>query len=312
GGWNIDVASAVAVQPDGRIVVAGGVRTGASSSDIAVVRLTPDGTLDASFDADGIRYVNFGLSAPGGESYDSADALALQSDGKIVVAGSATSANGWDTVVTRLTPAGALDATFGNYLTGRSRFSYVAGRASHATAVAVSEPVLDPNGGRRIVVASDTTTATAQVFALAVLRDDGTLDPGFSADGKTTIAFDAAGEAGATSKAVAIRSGFRRVGSFLVPYRQIVAGGHVSLASGRTAVALARVNFDGSLDATFGNGGKSRFTSNQYLLGPPTSCNGVALARQGAQLVVGARCRVLSGNFYGPDSFALMRAILDE
>lgn len=314
GGEKIDVANAVAVQPDGRIVVLGGVRTGAATSDFAVVRLMPDGAFDTSFDGDGRRLVTFGLSDPGGESYDIAQSLMLQPDGKIVVAGAASSANGTDTVVARLLSNGALDSAFGNYLTGRSRYAFVAGKPSMATGVAWSELALDPNHtSRRIVVASETATAGTEAFGVAVLKEDGTLDPGFSGDGRQIVAFNGVGEAGGRPQAVTIDTGWRRVGALMVQYRRIVAGGYVSVAGGaRLAIALARLNFDGSLDANFGNGGKSSFTSSHYLLGPPTSCYGMDLAKQGTKLVIGASCRLQSGGNWSPDLFAFMRVPLDD
>jgi uncharacterized delta-60 repeat protein len=316
GGGNIDVATSVAVQPDGRIVVLGSVRTGAVASDMAIVRLMPDGAFDVSFDGDGRRLVTFGLTGSDGSSYDNAGALALQPDGKIIVAGEASSANGYDTVVARLMPNGALDATFGNYLTGRTRLTYLAGRMSGARDVAISELAIDPNHtSRRIVVAGHSQTSTVDAFALAVLKDDGTLDAGFSGDGKLLIPFDGPSESASIATSVAIQAGWRRVGSLLVQYRQIVAGGYVASASGGShfEIALARANFDGSLDAAFGNGGKSRFTSNHFsLFGPPASCFGQSIAKQGAQLIVGASCRSRPGNVWGPQKFAWMRAVLDE
>jgi len=89
-----DSAWAVALQPDGKIVVVGGTTNGRRHDDFAVARLKPNGALDASFGVGGKVTVDFG-------SYENAAAVTVQPDGKIVVAGSGGLA--------RLTPSGALD-----------------------------------------------------------------------------------------------------------------------------------------------------------------------------------------------------------
>jgi len=76
-----DGASAVLVQPDGKIVVAG---HGFPGGDFAVLRLNPDGSPDRGFGTAGSLAVDFG-------GYDEARAVALQADGKLMVAGSTSS-----------------------------------------------------------------------------------------------------------------------------------------------------------------------------------------------------------------------------
>src|SRR5213078_134737 len=84
-----DVAQAVVIQPDGMIITAGSSRDdplnqGGSSradSDFVLVRYNPDGSRDISFDADGIRLDDFG------NRFAVAGSTAIQTDGKIVVAG---------------------------------------------------------------------------------------------------------------------------------------------------------------------------------------------------------------------------------
>jgi uncharacterized delta-60 repeat protein len=77
-----DWAQAVALQPDGKIVVAGHSDTG-DGLDFALARYHRDGSLDHSFDGDGMLTTDFG-----GEEI--ANAVALQRNGKIVVAGPAS------------------------------------------------------------------------------------------------------------------------------------------------------------------------------------------------------------------------------
>src|SRR5215212_8323808 len=92
------VANAVAVQPDGKLVVAGFVTDGGNNHDFAVWRLKSSGTLDTSFDGDGL--VQFG----GDTTDDTAWAVAVDPQGRIVVAGTNASVGGADLGVLRLTP----------------------------------------------------------------------------------------------------------------------------------------------------------------------------------------------------------------
>src|SRR5262249_11182498 len=101
-----DYAYAVAVQPDGKIVVAGHSYNG-SNYDVAVVRYNADGTLDASFDSDGK------VTTPVGTSNDYAQDVTVQPDGKIVVAGSSSSGTETDMAVVRYNADGSLDTSFG-------------------------------------------------------------------------------------------------------------------------------------------------------------------------------------------------------
>ena len=97
-----DVARAVAVQPDGKIVAAGEAETAPGLFDFAVVRYNTDGTLDKTFDGDGIVTTDLGSIS------DVADAIAVQSDGKIVVAGGTDQ----NVALARYLPGGKLDPTF--------------------------------------------------------------------------------------------------------------------------------------------------------------------------------------------------------
>ncbi|ADC88827.1 hypothetical protein Thal_0191 [Thermocrinis albus DSM 14484] len=76
-----DEAKALAIQSDGKIVVVGYSYNG-TNTDFAVVRYNPDGSLDTSFGTNGIVTTDIGTN-----SEDKAYALAIQRDGKIVVAG---------------------------------------------------------------------------------------------------------------------------------------------------------------------------------------------------------------------------------
>src|SRR5947208_8071390 len=79
---NSDVPFALAIQTDGKLVVAGRTWTG-TKFDFALARYNPDGSLDSTFDFDGRVTTAF----PGGSA--EAFALAIQADGNLVVAGRA-------------------------------------------------------------------------------------------------------------------------------------------------------------------------------------------------------------------------------
>src|SRR5207247_1920443 len=84
-GYGLDVAWGVAIQGDGKIVVAGegAVNFYKTGSDFAVARLNTDGTLDTSFSGDGMQTTNIR-----DVRWDRASGVAIQSDGKIVAVGS--------------------------------------------------------------------------------------------------------------------------------------------------------------------------------------------------------------------------------
>src|SRR5262249_43073483 len=109
GGTQDDRAPAVALQDDGQIVVAGFAATPART-DLPARRLNVDGTLAATFDSDGKQPVPFAL---GGGNLDVANDLVLQSDHRIVVVGSATTAaDGTNFAACRLNEDGGLDNNF--------------------------------------------------------------------------------------------------------------------------------------------------------------------------------------------------------
>jgi uncharacterized delta-60 repeat protein len=203
-------AWAVAVQVDGRIVVAG-----STDFDVALARYEPDGSLDASFAGDGTVTTDFG-------GMDGLGGMALQPDGRIVVAG-------WrddDFALARYHADGSLDTSFsadGILITD-------VGGIDQADAVAIQ-----PDG--KIVAAGGSMAD----FAVVRYEADGALDPAFAGDGTQHTDFGG----GASAHALAIGADGR-----------IVAGGSTGAGSDWSDVALARYRADGSLDPSFGTGGR--------------------------------------------------------
>jgi uncharacterized delta-60 repeat protein len=158
-----DRAYAVALQADGKIVVAGS--TNAGDGDAAVARLNANGSVDGSFGPGGQRTIDYG-------SVDAALDVLVQPDGKIVLAGEGGLNNNF--VVTRLNPNGSYDSDFGGG--GTSGFDFGGIDEGYAAA-------LQANG--KIVVAG--TTSAGNRAAVARLQPGGAVDTSFNLDGKQTI-----------------------------------------------------------------------------------------------------------------------------
>jgi uncharacterized delta-60 repeat protein len=178
-GTGQDVANAVAVQPDGRIVAAGYKRTG-NLFDFAVVRYNVNGTQDTSFGNLGVVLI------PVGASNDIARSVAILPNGKILVAGeSFNGASSNDMAVVRLNANGSIDGTFADAGVALVDF---AGGADSATSMVVQE-----NG--RIVLAgnafADGPAGTQRAFALARLTATGARDTafgsGFANNGRAAV-----------------------------------------------------------------------------------------------------------------------------
>lgn len=226
-----DYAYAVAVQADGKIVAAGSANINAASSFtvFALVRYNANGSLDTTFGSGGIVSTDFfGFT-------NAATSLALQADGKIVVAGIAHDGVADRFALARYNVNGSLDTAFG---TGGKVSTSFFGFGDGARAVA-----LQADG--KIVAVGDAYPGGANTqFALARYNADGSLDASFGTGGKVTTDFFGANDFGIS---VALLAGGK-----------IMAAGNASVpGTGIDHVALARYNADGSLDATFGAGGKT-------------------------------------------------------
>jgi uncharacterized delta-60 repeat protein len=224
-------ASDLAIQPDGKIVVAGTAFSNSSDSlDFALVRYNTDGSLDLSFGSGGKVLTDFhGF-------FDAGSVLALQADGKIVVGGNVVrDPSLTDFVLVRYNSDGSLDSSFGN---GGIVTTDFFGRAD-----VVLDLALQPDG--KIVATGHATNPARGLnsldVALARYKADGSLDPTFGSGGKVTTSFEN-GEG-------AVALGLQHDGKI------VVAGNGFSAVTGGDFVLL-RYNTDGSLDSSFGSGGK--------------------------------------------------------
>jgi uncharacterized delta-60 repeat protein len=222
-GLNNDGASALALQPDGKLVAAGASNNG-SDYDFALARYNPDGSLDKSFKGTGKVTTAIG---PGN---DQAFALVLQPDGKIVVAG--RSYNGSQNVfaLARYKPDGELDTSFNG--TGKVTTA-IGSLEDEAYALA-----LRPDG--KLVAAGHSRNGSQTFFALTRYNPNGSLDTSFNGTGKVTTAIGGYAEAHELA---------------LQPDGKLVAAG-VGDNGSHFAFALARYNPNGSLDTSFNGTGK--------------------------------------------------------
>jgi uncharacterized delta-60 repeat protein len=175
-----DEAFAVAVLPDGRILVAG--EAGAVPDryyDFAVIRLNANGTVDNTFGTAGRAFVDFGSVFPGTLYRDTAYAMHVQPDGAIVLAGRSQLSSGGANrfVVARLLADGSPDAGFGTAGT------VIVAAPDDAQARAV----VGLADGRLLVAGHYLNGATRDI-AVVALTATGALDATFGASGVSTIA----------------------------------------------------------------------------------------------------------------------------
>jgi uncharacterized delta-60 repeat protein len=164
---------AVIIQSDGKIVMSGNMMDNDGKADLSLARLNQDGSLDKSgFGTNGQGTVTT-LIPP--DFQNSSGALALQSDGKIIVAGTTNS----NLTVARYNTNGSLDTTFGG--SGIVLTDFGAGES-------VDDLVIQADG-RIIVVGKTSTENTLDDFLLVRYNGDGSLDTSFGANGKMVTDF---------------------------------------------------------------------------------------------------------------------------
>jgi uncharacterized delta-60 repeat protein len=251
GGGSIDQGRAVALQADGKIVAVGETTTEVSPSDQdwAVVRYNTDGTLDATFDGDGIVKTDFGSII-----FENATSVAIQADGKIVAGGGAFEWGGptqRNFGVARYNTDGSLDTTFDG--DGRVITSFT------DNFDVIADIAIQTDG--RIVALG---FANAD-FGFARYNTDGSLDASFGGTGALVLDF-----AGNSDEGTELA---------LQPDGKIVAVGRTVGAD----FALARLNTDGTVDPTFGTAGRV-LTDFPTVFGGP---NAVALQADGKIVVTG-------------------------
>jgi uncharacterized delta-60 repeat protein len=300
------------IQPDGKIVVGGFASVPqVSDTELMLTRLNSDGSTDASF---GGGMVFYNLTP----DYDRVSDMVLQSDGKILMAGQLDDSYA---MLVRFDSAGAIDTTFGKggvaQLSGGYIVSAVALQGSNLIAVGdVNVPfiarvnlagtttlfrvesfvtgkndqardvAIQPDG--KIVAAGVSINANSSVVSVARLLPNGSLDSAFGNGGRVTLTD---GTSSSEVFAVDIQTDGK-----------IVVAGRGSQFTTFTYYSLfvARLNADGSLDSTFGNGGKVVITSPRNLIGYD-----MELQPDGKIVVGGTIYRVVGDGIFEYDMIAV-------
>ena len=242
-------ANAVAIQADGKIVVAGSSTIYEGSITMidnyvdytSLIRYNTNGSLDLTFGLEGIVLME-GESITGTVAF----AVALQADGKIVLAGS---------VLTRHNTNGSLDTTFGN--------------AGIVTSIA-DDIAIQADG--KIVAAGTSSINNIESFTLTRYNTNGSLDGAFGPLGTPGIVTTSITNEGYSSaNAVGIQADGK-----------IVVAGYSSSNGPQSLFSLTRYNTNGSLDNTFGNVGIVTTS-----IGVNSLARGIALQTDGKIVVTG-------------------------
>jgi uncharacterized delta-60 repeat protein len=273
------------LQSDGKIVTVGG-----GTNSFLVTRINPDGSLDTGFGAGGTVKTDFPApvgsppSIPPGVVEDGPHAVAIESDGKIVVVGGAATGfvtgGHWfsDFALARYNPDGSLDGSFG---TGGLFTTDFGGDRDRAYAVAIQ-------ADGKIVVAGDVSSGGgASNFGVARYNANGSLDSSFDGDGKVTTDLT-------TSTDLAREMVLQADGKI------VMVGPVAHLGSGGLDdTGLVRYNADGSLDGSFGPGG-----SSGKVIVPNTSASNAMLIQPDGKIVLGGNA--FTGVSHG-GNFLVMR-----
>ena len=299
-----DIASAVAVQPDSKVVVVGqtGYDSGSSvpTSHIAVVRYNADGSLDTTFGTGGMFIDPFGTNVV--EQDTGKQTVAIQGDGKIVVVGTeevaittktgkkTTTTDYTDWLIFRLNPNGTLDTSFGSGGQVITPFG-----SSVASSVAIQ-----PTNGKIVVAgaANPSTTGGYAEFTVARYNTDGSLDTTFGSGG--IVRTDVSQILGATS------CGSSALSLAIDPSGNIIAAGEAYAYSSivpidRLEMAMIRLTAGGTLDTTFGTGGAVAALAPSARMGVAV---GVGL-QSGGQIILGGLSSDSSGFSGSGDKYEL-------
>ena len=282
GGNADDFGKAVAVDSQGRILVAGSSANSAGNTDMVIWRFNADGTLDTTFNGSGIVVHD---SAAGGACNDSGNAVAVDSQGRILVAGNSTnSAGNTDMVIWRFKADGTLDTTFNG--SGIVVHDSAAGGAGNDSGNAIAVD----SQGRILVAGSSTNSAGNMDMVVWRFNANGTVDTAFSGDGIVVNESTAGGTGSDSGNAIAVDS----------QDRILVAGSSPNSAGNRDMV-IWRFTLNGALDTTFNSKG---FVVHNGAAGGngDDSGNAVAIDTQGKILVAGS-----SANSAGNADMALWR-----
>jgi len=263
-GTGVVRATDMLTQADGKIIVIGATGIDSPSTDFLLVRYNADGTIDSTFDGDGIVKTDFN-----GKS-DTALSAAFQADGKIVVVGYSGDLNvDRDFAIARYNPDGSLDTTFGS---GGRLVTDIGNPNDEAVSVAI-----DANG--KIIVAGTTSSRNGD-FATVRYLQDGSFDTTFGGTGKVITDGFCPGNCS---------NSFDRVAGVAIDSvgRIIVMGDGRAFNSQDVDFVGIRYQDSGLMDTSFGFFGKARLAiPGNSRAG--AKANGMTLQTDGKIVMVGA------------------------
>jgi uncharacterized delta-60 repeat protein len=219
----MDTANAIALQSDGKVIMAGYSQASNSYRNSSFSRFNSDGTIDTTFGIGGKAIIDLAPNAG-----DQIGEIHILDNGSILATGSVQDSSGFSFSLAKLTATGTLDTSFGNngkVVTnlGNNSFIYDSAVLSNGKVTAVGEL---QNAG----------------FAIVRYNSDGSLDTSFSSDGIATVSL---GSAYDSARSVTVTA----------DDKTLVAGFYYG-SSGQTTLGIARFNNDGSLDTGFDGDGK--------------------------------------------------------
>lgn len=256
---SIDKANAIAIQADGKIVLAG---VGSFDEDLTVIRYNANLSPDATFNGNGRVVVQLSGSQVIND-------LAIQPDGKILVAGWTSETPSRNFLLARFNANGSPDTSFDT----DGMLTTLIGTAAQATGIA-----LQSDG--KIVAVGFANVGGADHFAVARYNVDGSLDNTFDADGSV----------------ITIIGGLDQAFDLVIQADgKIVVGGYTAVTNPTNSTfALVRYNGNGSLDTTFDGDGKLVLTFGR-------ECRELAIQADGKLVAVGPY------QFFNPGQTAVVR-----
>ncbi|MBK9164354.1 MAG: hypothetical protein IPM21_10675 [Acidobacteria bacterium] len=234
----------LAIQSDGKTIVAGMTRTAAQTDQFVLIRLNADGSLDTSFGDSGTAYSPKGVRAVGWSPK-----VLIQPDGKILLGVTAwlTQQQTYVYMVIRYTHGGVLDLTFNN-------IGYATANVPNSFWDICHSMALGSDGKIVLVGTALPTPGQMPDWDVAVVRfnSNGSIDPAFDTDGIVRL-----GNTIADEEAFSV---------MIQPDGKIVVGGRET--TDREKFLLTRLNVDGSVDTSFGTNGwnifQIDFSNNNY------------------------------------------------
>lgn len=218
----------LALQPDGRILVCGRFSTDDVFSDLGVARFTAEGSADSTFDADGIRAID------GGSGLEFGAAVAVQPDGRILLAGTTNTGmlgDDFDLLVARLEADGSTDAGFGD---GGITVTHINNGADWSRAL-----TLLPDG--RFVVAGSSDVQHHARIAAVRYDAQGSPDGSFGESGIVVAQMDVFEATGSASA--------------ILPNGDLLVAGTIDSTSNSSDIAVLRFDAQGILVPFWGSSG---------------------------------------------------------